>query len=47
MGCMDNEKETFWEHIDQELTATQDGESVIGGGYQNCYIRRSKEGRKR
>ena len=32
--------------MDQELSATQDGESVIVGGYLNCHIRRSKEGRK-
>ena len=36
VGCIDKEKETFWEHIiDQELTATQDGESVLVGGYLN------------
>ena len=29
MGCIENEKDTFWEHIDQELSRTQDGESVI------------------
>ena len=29
-GCIENEKETCWEHyMDQELSATQDGESVI------------------
>ena len=22
MGCIENEKETFWEHMDQELSAT-------------------------
>ena len=31
----------------QELSAAQDGESVIVGGYLNCHIRRSQEGRKR
>ena len=44
--CIDNEKETFWEHMDQELSATPDGESVIVGGYLNRHIRRNKEGRK-
>ena len=33
VGYIENEKETFWEHIDQELSATQDGESVIVGGH--------------
>ena len=32
VGCIGNEKEMFWEHMDQELSATQDGESVIVGG---------------
>ena len=32
VGCIENEKEMFWEHMDQELSATQDGESVIVGG---------------
>ena len=35
MGCIENEKETFWEHMDQELTARTDGESVIVGGDLN------------
>ena len=35
VGCIENEKEMFWEHMDQELSATQDGESVIVGGYLN------------
>ena len=35
VGCIENEKETFWEHMDQELSATTDGESVIIGGYLN------------
>ena len=35
MGCIEDEKETFWEHMDQELSATQDGERVIVGGYLN------------
>ena len=33
VDCIENKKETFWEHTDQELSATQDGESVIVGGY--------------
>ena len=32
---IENEKETFWEHMDQELSATPDAESVIVGGYLN------------
>ena len=37
MGGAENEKETFWEHrpMDQNLGATQDGESMIVGGYVN------------
>ena len=35
MGCIEDEKETFWEHMDQELSATPDGERVIVGGYLN------------
>ena len=35
MVCIDNEKEKFWEHLDQELSATLDGESVVVGGYLN------------
>ena len=33
--------------MDQELSATQYGESIIVGGYLNWHTRRSKEGRKR
>ena len=32
VGCIENEKYTFWEHLDQELSATPDDESVIVGG---------------
>ena len=37
VGYIENEKYTFWEHniMDQELSVTQDGESVIVGGYLN------------
>ena len=35
MGCLEDEKETCWEHMDQELSATPDGERVIVGGYLN------------
>ena len=35
MGCIGNEKETCWEHLRQELSATQYDESVIIGGYLN------------
>ena len=33
VGCIEIEKETVWDHI--ELSVTQDGESVIVGGYLN------------
>ena len=32
VGCIENEEETFWEHMGQELSTTQDGESMIVGG---------------
>ena len=35
VGCIENEKQTYWEHMDQELSATPDGESVIVGGHLN------------
>ena len=35
VGYIENEKETFWEHMDQGLSATHDCESVIVGGYLN------------
>ena len=35
VGCIENEKETFWQHMDQELSATLDGDSVIVGGELN------------
>ena len=35
VDCIENKKETFWKHTDQERSATQDGESVIVGGYLN------------
>ena len=35
MGYIENEKETFLEHMDQELSATQDCESVIVAGHLN------------
>ena len=34
VGCIENEKERFGK-MDQELSATLDGESVIVGGYLN------------
>ena len=33
--CIENEKETFWEQMDQDRSATQDGEIVIVGVYLN------------
>ena len=35
VGFIKNEEETFWEHLDQELSATQDGDSVTVGGDLN------------
>ena len=48
VGCTEEEKETFWEQMDQELSATLDDERVIVGGDLNGYIgRRSRDGIER
>ena len=35
VGCIENETNVLGTYMDQELSATQDGESVIVGGYLN------------
>ena len=35
VGCTEEENEMFWEHMEQELSATWEGEIVIVGGYLN------------
>ena len=35
VGCIENEKTRVGNIMDQELSATQDGESVVLGGYLN------------
>ena len=45
--CTEEEKEAFWEHMDQELSATQEGERISVGGYVNGHIGRSREGIER
>ena len=45
--CTEEEKEAFWEQMDQELSATQDGEIISVGGYVNGHIGRSREGIER
>ena len=47
VGCAEEEKETFWEQMDQELSATLDDERVIVGGYLHGHIGRSREGIER
>ena len=47
VGCKEEEKETFWEQMDQELSATLDGDRVIVGGYLNGHIGRNREGIER
>ena len=47
VGCTEEEKETFWEQMDQELSATMDEERVIVGGDLNGHIGRSREGIER
>ena len=44
VGCTDEEKETFWEQTDQELSATLDDGRVIVGGNLNGQIGRGREG---
>ena len=47
VGCTEEEKETFWEQMDQELSATLDGERLIVGGDLYGHIGRSREGIER
>ena len=35
VGCEEEEKETFWRQMEQELRAIPEGERVIVGGYLN------------
>ena len=37
----------FWEQMDQELSATREGERVIVGGDLNGHLGRSREGIER
>ena len=43
MGCTEEEKEAFWEQMDQELSATLEGERVIVGGDLNGHIGRNRD----
>ena len=43
VGCEDEDKETFWRHMDQELRAIPEGERVIVGGYLNGHVGISRE----
>ena len=36
--CGEEEKETFWRQMDQELRAIPEGERVIVGGYLNGHV---------
>ena len=47
MGCTEEEKEAFWEQMDQERTATLEGEIISVGGYVNGHIGRSRDGIER
>ena len=47
VGCTEEEKETFWEHMDQELGASLDAERVMVGGHLNGHIGRSGDGIER
>ena len=44
VGCTEEEKETFWEQMDQELSAIREGERVILDVVLNGHIGRSREG---
>ena len=43
VGCQDEEKETFWRQMDQELRAIQEGQMVIVGGDLNGHVGISRE----
>ncbi|XP_068247905.1 uncharacterized protein [Palaemon carinicauda] len=43
-GCTKEEKDTFWEEINQELGIIPSRERVIIGGYLNGHLKISKEG---
>ena len=43
VGCEDEEKETFWRQMDQELRAIPEGERVIVGGDLNGHVGISRE----
>ena len=47
VGCTEEEKETFWGQMDQELSSTLDDERVIVGGDLNGHIGRSRDGIER
>ena len=38
VGCGEEEKDTFWRQMDQELRAISEGERVIVGGYLNDHV---------
>ena len=42
-GCEDEEKETFWRQMDQDLRAIPEGERVIVGGDLNGHVGISRE----
>ena len=43
VGCQDEEKETFWRQMDQDLRAIPEGETVIVGGDLNGHVGISRE----
>ena len=43
VGCEDEEKETLWREMDQELRAIPEGETVIVGGDLNGHVGISRE----
>ena len=47
VGCTEEEKETFWEQMDREMSATLDDERVIVGVDLNGHIGRSRDGIER
>ena len=43
VGCTEEENETFREQMDQELSASLDGERMIVDGYLHWHIWKSRE----
>jgi len=47
VGCGEEEKEEFWEQLEEELSMMLDGERVILGGDLNGHVGRRRDGMER